>query len=93
MDGDGVYQPVENIVVEQLAGKGLPAIDQFYLATYEKDELRGKAPWNESFGMSDLPPGDYQITFYLNGEQQREVTVEPGMLTLVTFVVDLSQTN
>jgi murein DD-endopeptidase MepM/ murein hydrolase activator NlpD len=93
VDADGVYQPVENIVVEQLAGPGLPAIDQFYLTTYEKDELRGKSPWSESFALSDLSPGDYQITFYLNGEQQREVTVEPGMLTLVTFVVDLSATN
>ena len=88
LDGDGNYQPVENIGIEQLAGPGLPAIDQFYLTTYEKKELRGKSPWNESFALSDLPPGDYQITFYLNGEQQREVNVEPGRLTLVNFVVE-----
>ncbi len=88
MDDQGVYQPVENIVIEQLAGPGLPAIDQFYLTTYEKKELRGQSPWNESFAMSDLPPGEYQITFMLNGLQQKEVEVEPGMLTLVTFLIE-----
>lgn len=94
IDGDGVYQPVENIVIEQLAGPGLPAIDQFYLTTYEKEELRGQSPWNESFGLSDLSPGDYQITFYFNNlEQQRVVTVEPGMLTMVTFTIFENETN
>jgi murein DD-endopeptidase MepM/ murein hydrolase activator NlpD len=88
IDDQGVYQPVENIVIEQLAGPGLPAIDQFYLTTYEKKELRGQSPWNESFAMSDLPPGEYQITFMLNGLQQKEVEVEPGMLTLVTFLIE-----
>ena len=88
VDDQGNYEPVENIVIEQLAGPGLPAIDQFYLTTYEKKELRGQGPWNESFALSDLPPGEYQITFMLNGLQQREVEVEPGMLTLVTFVIE-----
>ena len=93
LDADGKFEPVENIVLEQLAGPGLPAIDQFYLTTYEKSELRGKSPWEESFGMSDLPPGEYQITFMLNGVQQRVVTVESGKLTMVTFVIVENETN
>jgi hypothetical protein len=84
----GQYEPVENIVIEQLAGPGLPAIDQFYLTTYEKKELRGQGPWYESFALSDLPPGEYQITFMLNGVQQMEVEVQPGMLTLANFVIE-----
>jgi len=84
----GVNEPVENIVLEQLAGPGLPAIDQFYLTTYEKKELRGQGPWNESFALSDLPAGEYQITFMLNGLQQMVVEVEPGMLTLANFVIE-----
>ena len=84
----GDYEPVENIVLEQLAGPGLPAIDQFYLTTYEKKELRGQGPWNESFALSDLPAGEYQITFMLNGLQQMVVEVEPGMLTLANFVIE-----
>jgi murein DD-endopeptidase MepM/ murein hydrolase activator NlpD len=88
LDEQGNYLPVENIVVEQLAGPGLPAIDQFYLRTYEKKELLGLGPWRESFALSDLPAGEYQITFMLDGVQQQEVEVEPGKLTMVTFVVD-----
>jgi murein DD-endopeptidase MepM/ murein hydrolase activator NlpD len=88
LDGDGNYLPVGNIVIEQLAGPGLPAIDQFYLTTYEKSELRGQSPWYESFAMGDLPAGEYQITFMLNGVQQQVVEVQPGMLTLVTFVIE-----
>jgi murein DD-endopeptidase MepM/ murein hydrolase activator NlpD len=87
LDEQGNYQQVPNIVIEQLAGPGLPAIDQFYLKTYEKKELLGQSPWNESFALSDLPPGEYQITFMLNGLQQLVVEVEPGKLTLVTFEV------
>ena len=88
VDENGVYQPVENIVIEQLAGPGLPAIDQFYLTTYEKKELRGQDPWIESFAMSDLPAGEYQITFMLNGLQQKEIEVESGKLTMVTFLIE-----
>jgi hypothetical protein len=87
LDEQGNYQQVPNIVIEQLAGPGLPAIDQFYLKTYEKKELLGQSPWNESFALSDLPPGEYQITFMLNGLQQLVVEVEPGKLTLVTFEI------
>lgn len=87
LDEQGNYQQVPNIVIEQLAGPGLPAIDQFYLKTYEKKELVGQSPWNESFALSDLPPGGYQITFMLNGLQQQEVEVESGKLTLVTFEI------
>jgi murein DD-endopeptidase MepM/ murein hydrolase activator NlpD len=87
LDDQDNYQPVENIVVEQLAGPGLPAIEQFYLRTYEKKELMGQSPWNESFALSDLPAGEYQITFMLNGLQQQVVKVEPGKLTLVTFEI------
>lgn len=88
LDEKGNYEAIENIVVEQLAGPGLPAIDQFYLRTYEKSELMGLPPWEESFALSDLPAGEYQITFMFNGVQQQVVEVEPGKLTMVTFVVN-----
>jgi murein DD-endopeptidase MepM/ murein hydrolase activator NlpD len=88
LDDQGNYQQVENIVIEQLAGPGLPAIDQFYLRTYEKKELMGLGPWEESFALGDLPPGEYQISFMLNGIQQRVVEVLSGKLTLVTFQIE-----
>lgn len=87
-DKEGAHQEVPNIVIEQLAGPGLPALDQFYLRTYEKSDLMGLSPWEESFAISELPAGSYQITFMLNGLQQRVVEVLPGMLTLVDFHID-----
>jgi hypothetical protein len=88
LDEDGEYQHVDNIVLEQLAGPGLPALDQFYMRTYEKSDLWGLSPWEESFAISELPPGSYQITFMFNGLQQRVVDVFPGMLTMVDFQIE-----
>jgi murein DD-endopeptidase MepM/ murein hydrolase activator NlpD len=87
MDGDGKYLTVNNILLEQLAGPGLPAIEQFYLKTYSGESLIGQDPWQENFAIEGLPPGQYQITFLLNGTQQRVVEVQPGKITLVPFVI------
>lgn len=88
LDADGKFLEVGNIVVEQLAGPGLPAVDQFYLKTYASDKLLGLDPWMESFAAGDLAPGEYQISFYSANElHQRVITIEPGQLTLVTFII------
>lgn len=86
-DGNGNYLRVSNIVIERLAGPGLPALDQFYLRTYAESRLVGQLPWKENFAIGDLPAGEYQITFWLNGLQQRVVEVKPGDLTIVNFTV------
>lgn len=88
MDSAGRYPTVENIVIERLAGKGKPALDTDYLKTYAEDRLKGAMPWGESFAISSLPAGAYQITFY-NGPDlvQREVQVEAGKLTVVSITV------
>ncbi len=86
-DGGGNYLSVSNIVLERLAGPGLPALDQLYIRTYSEKRLVGKEPWKENFAIGDLPPGEYQITFWLNGLQQRVVEVKPGDLTIVNFTV------
>ena len=88
LDADGNFIHVANIVLEQLAGPGLPPIDQFYLQTYSATRLRGLSPWEESFAIGDLPAGDYQISFMLdNVLHQQVVSVKPGKLTLVTISV------
>ena len=88
LDQNGKPVKADNIVLERLAGAGLPAIDTFYLKTYGGEALSGLEPWGENFAAGDLPAGDYQITFYVEGKlQQRVVTVEPGKLTLVTFKI------
>ena len=87
VDKKGKPIQVGNIVLEQLAGPGLPAIDQFYLETYTGRRQVGQPPWGENFAAGDLPPGEYQISFMGDGVQTQVVTVEPGRLTLVTIVV------
>jgi murein DD-endopeptidase MepM/ murein hydrolase activator NlpD len=76
---------IDNIVLEQLAGAGSPPKETFYLNTYSENRMAGLEPWGESFGIGDLPPGEYQISFFRNGMQQATVQVEPGKLTLVTM--------
>lgn len=85
LDAQGNPVQVRNIVIERLAGPGLPALDQYYIETYAEKRLLGLPPWEESFAIGDLPPGEYQISFWLSGMQQREVEVLPGKLTVVTF--------
>jgi hypothetical protein len=89
VDSDGKLVHVPNIVLEQLAGPGLPPIDQFYLQTYSATRLRGLNPWEESFAIGDLPAGDYQISFmWDNSIHQQLVSIKPGKLTLVTINVE-----
>jgi murein DD-endopeptidase MepM/ murein hydrolase activator NlpD len=76
---------IDNIVLEQLAGAGSPPKETFYLNTYSENRMAGLDPWGESFAIGDLPPGEYQISFFRNGMQQLTVQVEPGSLTLVTM--------
>lgn len=88
IDSDGNFIKVENIVLERLAGPGLPAIDQYYVKTYAEKRLTGNPVFGENFALGSLPAGDYQITFMMNGVQQKVVTVEAGKLTLVTFQIE-----
>jgi murein DD-endopeptidase MepM/ murein hydrolase activator NlpD len=87
MNSDGDYVKIDNIVLEQLAGPGQPAIDQIYLKTYAEERLGGQPPYEENFSVSGLTPGQYQVSFWLNGMQQQEVEIQPGKLTFVNFQV------
>ena len=87
LDSDGKPVSINNIVLEQLAGQGQPAIDQIYIKTYAEKRLSGLPPYDENFAVSGLTPGNYQVSFWLNGMQQQEVEVQPGKLTFVNFQV------
>lgn len=87
LDGKGDYVSMNNIVLEQLAGKGQPAIDQIYIKTYAEKRLVGLSPYAENFAVSGLVPGKYQVSFWLNGMQQQEVDVQPGQVTYINFQV------
>jgi hypothetical protein len=76
---------VENLVIERLDESGKRAIDTIYLRPYSERRLVGLSPWEESFGIGDLPAGKYQLTFLHNGTHQVLFEIHPGKLTLVTF--------
>lgn len=86
VNAKGDYLQVDNIVFEQLAGQGQPALETYYLKAYGDRRQAGLPPAEENFVLGDLPPGDYQISFYAAGVlHQAVVEVEPGRLTLVKF--------
>jgi murein DD-endopeptidase MepM/ murein hydrolase activator NlpD len=87
IDTQGGYAEIPNIVIERISGGGLSAPGVYYLNTYAETKLVGQDPWQESFGVGDLPAGEYRISFAYRGMQQRVVQVLAGQLTLVTFRV------
>jgi len=88
IDSEGEFIHMPNIVLERLGGPGAPALDQLYLKTYTDTHIAGQTPWGENFGAGGLIPGEYQISFWLDGMHQKIVEIEPGKLTFVNFVVE-----
>jgi murein DD-endopeptidase MepM/ murein hydrolase activator NlpD len=88
LNEDGKYLTVPNIILEQLAGPGQPAVDQFYIRTYAGESLIGQDPWDENFALEGLPAGEYQVSFLMNGMRQQVVEVSPGEVTVVTFTIE-----
>jgi murein DD-endopeptidase MepM/ murein hydrolase activator NlpD len=88
MNAQGDYVSISNILVENIRAKDQEEIRQIYIRTYLDPNLRGRDPWNESFTASNLPEGTYRISFWFGPKRyQREVEVQPDMLTFVTFEV------
>ncbi len=84
LDAQGKPLKISNIVIERLTSAGA-AQDTYYISTYSETKLIGLDPWEESFAIGDLPAGDYQISFWQGGMQQKVVSVQSGGLILVTF--------
>jgi Peptidase family M23 len=90
-DAQGNPLAVKNIVVERVADGGSSPFYRAFVGTYEEKGLLSQPPWGEDFGLGDLPPGQYKISFVQYGYQQYQVQVLPGQLTLVTFQLGTSQ--
>jgi Peptidase family M23 len=90
-DAQGNPLAVKNIVVERLADGGSSLFYRAFVGTYEEKGLLGQPPWGEDFGLGDLPPGQYKVSFVQYGFQQYQVQVLPGQLTLVTFQLGTGQ--
>jgi hypothetical protein len=75
-----------SVVLQHLpSGPEGPSDFDLSMTTYEEKGLLGQAPFLESFGAGDLPPGWYRVTFPMNGLRKELVQVFPGQLTVVTF--------
>lgn len=86
LDSGGNHAALENIVIKYLPDEDdLQSGKEYYVSTYEGIDQPGKAPWGESFGIGDLPPGKYLVSFPLLGLQRHIVEIMPGQLTVVTF--------
>jgi murein DD-endopeptidase MepM/ murein hydrolase activator NlpD len=91
LDAQGDPIAVKDIVVERQADQTPSLFYRAFVGTYEEKGLLSQPPWNEDFGLGDLPPGQYKISFVQYGFQQYHVQVLPGRLTLVTFQLGTSQ--
>ncbi len=88
IDKQGNFVQISHIRLENLRAAGGSELKPIFLRTYLDREQRGAQPWLESFATGGLPEGTYVITFwYQSNRYQRQVEVQPGMLTLVTFDV------
>lgn len=86
LDEDGNSLESENIVLERLSADGYTVLTR-YTFTYHEKWMRDQAPWEDSFGIGDLPAGIYRVSFVQRGMQQYEIEIRPGQLALVTFRV------
>jgi murein DD-endopeptidase MepM/ murein hydrolase activator NlpD len=89
---DSQGQPIfleNSLVLEHLPlGPDQPGGLEVYLQDYEEAALAGQPPFADSFGVGDIPPGLYRLTFPRNGLQQVLVEVFPGQLTWIWIQVE-----
>lgn len=91
LDARGNSLAVKNIVVERIADGTQSPFYRDFVGTYEEKGLLNQSPWREDFGLGDLPPGQYKVSFVQYGFQQYQVQVLPGRLTLVIFQLGSGQ--
>ena len=86
LDAYGNSLEMPSIVLQHLPGDPDGASDfQVTLTTYEEKGLVGQEPFQESFGIGDLLPGVYRVSFPMGGLRSELVQVYPGQLTVITF--------
>jgi len=80
------YLEMPSIVLQHLPdGPEGPVDFEVTVTTYEEKSLIGQPPFQESFGIGDLAPGLYRLSFPMGGLRQELVTIFPGQLTVITF--------
>jgi murein DD-endopeptidase MepM/ murein hydrolase activator NlpD len=86
--GNPLYYTGLNI--QYLPELGGPQAAAYPVETYAPEDhpVHADDKWQENFALGDLPAGHYRISFILASVlYQRWVEVQPGKLTIVTFLV------
>ena len=85
LDAKGEPLPVDRFVLEWLDSPDGPTRRSFYPHAYEEDGLISQPPYDERFGIGDLPAGWYRLSFARYGMQEHLLEIKPGQLTVVTY--------
>ncbi len=91
LDSQGNPLAVKDIVVNRVTDGGQATFNRAFVGTYEEKGLLEQPPWDEDFGLGDLPPGQYNISFVQYGFRQYTVQVLSRQLTLVTYRLGAGQ--
>ncbi|MGB9674018.1 MAG: M23 family metallopeptidase [Anaerolineales bacterium] len=77
---------VTNFLVEPL-NDAETTVPKYYFSTYEDAAMLNLPPWNESFGINDLPAGKYHLTLIYHRPIQIEFEIQPSKLTYLNIQV------
>ncbi len=81
---NGTCVAMENIVLEPVGA--IEALSQRrYLSTYEDASMRCLPPWGESFGINDLPPGRYRLSYIYTKPEVVEIEIFEGKVTYLNI--------
>ncbi|MCX6065753.1 MAG: M23 family metallopeptidase, partial [Chloroflexi bacterium] len=88
---DGQGAPLKGAVnFQRIVGGVLDATSVASAETYanESQPVNGDDTWHENFAVGGLAAGDYRLTLLYNGlVYEQVIKIEPGKLTLVTFIL------
>ena len=78
---------IDNFVLEPLTSSETSRSAKTYFTTYEDPAMAGLLPWQESFGINDLPSGKYRLSFIYKHPVQLEFEILPAKVTFLNILV------
>jgi len=90
-DGEGNPLYYTGLNIQYFPELGGPQAAAYQVETYAPEDhpVHADDRWQENFVLGDLPTGHYRISFIMASVlYERWVEVQPGKLTVVTFIVE-----
>lgn len=87
LDGGGKLISEAVLTLEQLDDAGAVQ-DVIYVTSYQFSRINSHPMLGENFAISDLPPGDYRLSFVNNQLYEFFFTLAPGTLGFITLQID-----